>query len=168
MGLALSLGIATAAGAQTRFIVSANGSEVIDSHTSLTWRRCVEGMTWSGSTCTGSALSLTHSAAFARAKTQQGWRLPNVKELASIVDDAVYANNGSTAVVAMIDAAAFPNTPQNPHWASTPQVGHPALAWLVDFYSGFVSDYIFTQDRNVLANTAWTTTVNVRLVKSSP
>lgn len=160
----IGLGVVLSAGAQTRFMISANGAEVTDNHTSLTWRRCVEGMTWSGSACTGSPLSLTHSGAFARAKTQSGWRLPNVKELASIVDDAVYESNGGNADVAMIDPAAFPNTPQTRYWASTPQVGFPALAWLVSFYNGLVSDYIFTQDRNVLSGE----TVHVRLVKSSP
>jgi Protein of unknown function (DUF1566) len=164
MGLTFSLGVATAANAQTRFTISADGSEVTDNHTSLTWRRCVEGMTVSGAACSGSPLSLTHSGAFARAKTQEGWRLPNVKELASIVDDAVYDNGGSTVRVAMIDPAAFPNTPRTDHWASTPQVGFPALAWLVSFYNGLVSDYIFTQDRNILSSA----TVHVRLVKSSP
>lgn len=164
IGLAMSLGMATAAGAQTRFTISANGTEVTDSQTSLTWRRCVEGMTLSGAACTGSPLTLTHSGAFARAKTQEGWRLPNVKELASIVDDAVYDNTGSTVRVAMIDPVAFPNTPRTNHWASTPQVGFPAMAWLVSFYNGLVSDYIFTQDRNVLSSE----TVHVRLVKSSP
>lgn len=166
----IGLGVALTAGAQTRFTISANGAEVTDNHTSLTWRRCVEGMTWSGSACTGSPLSLTHSGAFARASAQSGWRLPNVKELASIVDDAVYDNSSSTAQVAMIDRTAFPNTPRTNHWASTPQVGFPAIAWLVSFYNGLVSDYIFTQDRNSLSfnGSSYSETVNVRLVRSSP
>jgi len=44
------------------------------------------GQTWAnaGSSCTGTASTYTHEQAPAYAKTQTGWRLPNVKELASL------------------------------------------------------------------------------------
>lgn len=91
-----------------RFSYSSSGSEVTDNATGLTWRRCAEGMTWSGSTCTGSAATYTHEGALQQAQSQssgQNWRLPNVKELSSIVDDR--------RISPAIDPVAFPNTPGN-------------------------------------------------------
>lgn len=153
--------VAAPAQAQTRFSYSADGSEVTDQSTRLTWRRCVEGMSWSGSGCTGTAGSFTHSQALVRAQAQTGWRLPNVKELASIVDD--------TRSNPAIDPNAFPDTPTENFWSTTPQVGFPQLAWLVRFYDGLVSDYILTLNRNFLTDEyGRTTVVRVRFVRSTP
>ena len=64
---------------------SANNA-VVDRLTGLTWRRCLEGQVWNGSACTGAIQSYAHEAALSRARNQMGWRLPNVKELSSLVD----------------------------------------------------------------------------------
>jgi hypothetical protein len=120
---------------QTRYTYSAAGDEVTDSKTSLIWRRCSEGQTWSGSTCTGTAATYTHEQALAQAQSQAGtagWRLPNVKELTSIADKAL--------VNPAIDSTAFPATPSNWYWSSTPYAGSSSDAWNVDFYYGYVSD----------------------------
>ena len=154
-GVALVAGCAGSAMAQTRFTISANGEEVTDSKTSLTWRRCVSGMTWTGSACGGAASLFTHEQALAHAQAQSGWRLPNVKELASLVDE--------TRIDPAIDTSAFPNTPSEEFWVSTPQASNnPIMAWMVEFYSGVVSDYIGSSgDRNVEGK-------YVRLVRSTP
>ena len=96
---------------QARFAYSQDGSEVTDNQTGLIWRRCSEGQSFSGGTCVGVAANFTHEAALAHARSQTGWRLPNVKELASIVD--------RTRQNPAIDIAAFPATPCCA-WSSSP------------------------------------------------
>lgn len=68
----------------SRFIDNLDGT-VTDQASGLQWKRCAEGQTWSGGTCTGSAtthtwqqaLQLADSASYAG---QSDWRLPNIKE----------------------------------------------------------------------------------------
>jgi len=122
--------------AADRFVPSRDGQEVTDTKTGLIWRRCAEGMTFKVNTCTGSYKSYTHEAALKRAtqeatRTGVSWRLPNVKELASIVD----RSRQSPA----IDIKAFPATPSQWFWSSSPYVGSPDLAWGVFFNDGGVS-----------------------------
>ncbi|MDO4724850.1 MAG: DUF1566 domain-containing protein [Comamonadaceae bacterium] len=112
-----------------RFVpTGANNAEVRDTETGLIWARCSVGQSWDGSACTGAASAMTHEAALAHAKGQAGWRLPNVKELSSLVD------RGCSAPA--IDATVFPNTPGNWYWTSTPYAGNPAGAWSVNFSVG--------------------------------
>ncbi|MFI3196356.1 MAG: DUF1566 domain-containing protein [Methylococcaceae bacterium] len=122
--------------AADRYTVSANGEEVKDNETQLIWRRCPAGM--GGSGCTGSASTFTHQAALQHAAGQAAstgvaWRLPNVKELASLAD--LGRRNPA------IDTAFFPNTPSNVFWSSSPNVGYTYNAWYVNFYYGYVNDY---------------------------
>ena len=111
---------------------SADGSEVTDSKTGLIWRRCSEGQTWNGSTCAGTALAYTHEQALVHAQTQDGWRLPNVKELTSIVD--------RSRSIPAIDPTAFPATSTRWYWTSSPDADRVDV-WMVGFYVGYVSDY---------------------------
>lgn len=123
----------TVAQAQARYTYSATGDEVTDTKTGLTWRRCSEGQIWSGSICTGIAATYTHEQALAHATTQagtKGWRLPNVKELSSIAN--------RTRSNPAIDTNAFPATPPNLYWSSTPYAGYSAYVWWVEFSGGFV------------------------------
>ncbi|MDP2903829.1 MAG: DUF1566 domain-containing protein [Methylovulum sp.] len=125
--------------AASRYTVSANGQEVKDNKTQLVWRRCPEGMSWSVNACVGSASGLTHQAALQQAakvatNTGVAWRLPNVKELASIVD----RSRSNPA----IDTLAFPATPSNAFWSSSPYVGDTYNAWYVNFYNGYVSNSV--------------------------
>lgn len=144
----------------SQYIVSANGQEVTDSQTGLIWRRCSEGQTWSGSTCTGFASSYTHEAALAQATAQTlatnvAWRLPNFKELSSIANRA----NANPS----IDTSALPSTPSARFWSSTPyttgtpEVRDPYYAKYVDFSNG--TAYGAASRPQML---------NVRLVRSSP
>lgn len=72
------------------------GSEVKDKTTGLVWQRCVVGMSWNGTTCTGSATGQTWKDALDAARTATAttatpvtsWRLPNVKEVLSLIDRA--------------------------------------------------------------------------------
>ena len=110
----------------TSAIYSGDGinNAVIDRRTGLTWRRCVEGQTWSGSACLGSGTSYNHQGAFFRAKGQAGWRLPNIKELSSLSD------HGRT--VPALDPVSFPGAMPADTWSSTPFVTDSTVAWVVN------------------------------------
>ena len=98
----------------SRFSVVGDGSEVQDRTTGLVWKRCPVGFTWNGAGCQGSTSGLTHEQALALPPGTAGWRIPNIKELFSLVDYA----NGSFA----IDPLIFPLTPVSSIWSSTPAV----------------------------------------------
>ena len=124
--------------ADAPFTVSADGTQVTDGRTGLVWRRCAEGMAAAGGTCTGTASTFTHEQSLTRARDQAAstsvaWRLPNVKELASIAD--------RSKINPAIDTAAFPATPVNAFWSSSPYVGDAGLAWNVIFDNGYVGNY---------------------------
>jgi hypothetical protein len=118
-----------------RFIPSLDGSEVKDLLTGLVWRRCAEGMVWSSETqtCVGSPIQLQWRDALDHVRDNRsgGWRLPNVKELFSIVD--FETQNPA------IDRIAFPNTPNGLFLSSTP-VDSTGVAYfkLVSFFRGSV------------------------------
>lgn len=116
--------------------VQAEG-EVHDSSTDLIWDRCSIGQL--GEDCTqGAAQRLTWADALRasveantrRYKGHQDWRLPNVKELLSIVDLA--------RPCPTIDTAAFPKTVCDWYWSATPRAGEPGRAWDVGFDDGHV------------------------------
>jgi Protein of unknown function (DUF1566) len=132
----LSASIVLATAAQAALIPNAAGDEVTDTATGLIWKRCSEGQAWDivQATCTGTAMTFTHEQALQLAATQAGtagWRLPNVKELSSIVD----ASRASPA----IDTASFPATPSKWYWTSSPYAGLSGYAWGVSFYYGSVN-----------------------------
>lgn len=146
MALLACLGTAGQTHAQARFTYSVDGAEVTDAQTGLIWRRCSEGQNWSASTCAGTASIYTHEQALARAKTQGTWRLPNVKELSSLVDGSRFNP--------AIDGNAFPLTPSAIYWTATPDVRLASFAWTVDFALGGV----VSSNRNIYG-------VLVRLVR---
>ncbi len=117
------------------YTYNAAGDEVTDAATGLVWRRCSAGQTWASATatCSNIASTMTHEAALSYAVSQPGWRLPNVKELSSLVN----ADRGAPS----IDIAVFPNTSTSRYWTSTPYVGWTESAWYVDFNDGG-ADYI--------------------------
>jgi hypothetical protein len=102
-----------------RFIAGGDGT-VRDAATGLTWQQVVDGTqrTWPDARTYCSALAVAGG----------GWRLPNMKELQTLVDER--------RIDPSIDGALFPSTPSSGFWASTPLAGMPPFAWFVDFYSG--------------------------------
>lgn len=133
---------------QPRYTVSADGQEVTDNQTKLIWQRCAEGMSYSGGTCTGTASFFTHEAALQQsiAQTQTTgitWRLPNVKELSSILD--------KTQGMPTIDPTAFPATPLQAYfWSASPYVSDSRYAWIGNFtdagaYSGSRSNAYYVR-----------------------
>lgn len=109
-----------------RFEVS--GDEVTDMRTNLIWKRCAEGRVWvsASSSCSGSALSLTWSQALSRGTGD--WRLPNIKELLSIVE----VSCASPA----INETIFPDTSTDGFfWTSSPYINN-GQSWSVLFDDG--------------------------------
>lgn len=130
----LGLGSMSAAQAEGRFVISANGQEVTDTQTKLVWQRCSVGQPWDGKTCLGTATKVTlASAKEIGASMAPGWRLPTKDELTGIVD--------RTKKKPAIDKAAFPGTPPTIFWSSRPEASDNLAAWLVDFKTGRVIGY---------------------------
>ncbi|PAT38042.1 DUF1566 domain-containing protein [Vandammella animalimorsus] len=123
-------------------VPESNGAEVRDTATGLIWRRCSEGQSWSGASCVGTFSRMTYDEAMAHAEGQPDGRLPNLKELQSLVRREC-ANPA-------IDADAFPNTPGTWYWTRTPHAGSSADAWIVGFYEGGFADYYYQNFRGAV------------------
>ena len=100
--------------------------------TGLMWKKCAQGQ--SGVSCsTGSATTLAWAGALASAVSDAtaghtDWRLPNKKELESIVEGCGYSP--------AINLAIFPNTPSGTFWSGTTYATDAPTAWSVDFIDG--------------------------------
>jgi len=117
----------------TQFADNADGT-VTDNQTELMWMRCSLGQTLGGGTCSGTASTFNWQTALIAAESYSfagfdDWRLPNVRELASIVEDSCFSPS--------INATIFPVTPIAWFWSSTPHkgsgLGFDVFAWLVKF-----------------------------------
>ena len=103
-----------------RYIVHSTNGTVLDKTTKLIWKQCSEGQT--GSTCTGSASTFTWKEALEEASnstfaTHTNWRLPNIKELASLAK--------INCQLPSINKIIFPNTPPNKSfWSSSPSADY--------------------------------------------
>lgn len=119
-----------------RFVPSADGTEVKDTLTGLIWRRCAEGKTWNNDaqTCDGHATEFTWLEALDHVEKNinRKWRMPNVKELYSLVD----LEKANPA----IDRRAFPHTRGSSFLSSTPEGrGSVVYVQVVEFYQGSVT-----------------------------
>jgi len=89
-----------------------------DNPVQLIWKRCAVGQTWEATKkkCKGVPVKKTWKEALQLAALEPGgWRLPNVNELAAIIDYQCYAPP--------INLTVFPNTPESDtagFWSSTP------------------------------------------------
>ncbi|OQX11938.1 MAG: hypothetical protein BWK73_16215 [Thiothrix lacustris] len=110
---------------------------VTDTKTGLMWKQCAEGRSDVGC-ATGTPQTSTWQAALAQVQTVNAsggfagytdWRLPNIKELRSIVERQCY--------YPAINLTRFPNTSITAFWSSSPDVYSDSdLARLVSFYDG--------------------------------
>jgi hypothetical protein len=135
-------------------------STVTDAATGLMWDQCP--LDRSGANCTtGTVFSGNWQAALAAVHTANqnarhgysDWRLPNVKELRSLVDKSK-PGPGQVGLVPSIDTTAFPGTPAAGFWSSTTYTPDSAVAWFVHFSYGDTSYFYKTN------------TYYVRLVRS--
>ncbi len=117
-----------------QLIDNGNGT-VTDLKTGLMWKQCLEGL--SGD-CTGTATTFTWRDALQQPGVVNDasgfadytdWRLPNIKELRSIVEEQC---SGPA-----INATRFPNTPSSNVWSGSPYAVNSAYAWYVYFDYGY-------------------------------
>ena len=121
----------SAAHADGRFVISADGQEVTDTQTKLVWQRCAVGMKWDGKTCAGKATKMSLAQAKkAQDASNPAWHAPSKEELSSLVNKSQKKPR--------IDHDAFPATPSGVFWAMRPEANDNLNAWLVDFRSGRV------------------------------
>lgn len=104
-----------------------NDGSVTHKITGLTWKRCAEGQTWAGSTCSGTAKTYSWDQANALSNSS-GWRLPRIDELVTIVERDNYKP--------AINATIFPNTSPSFFWSASATY-HADKAWSVFFHPGF-------------------------------
>lgn len=112
-----------------------NGT-LTDSRTGLMWQKIgpAEGLTWEE--------ALKHCDSLWLAG-QNGWRLPNIKELRSLSDDRLTQPS--------LDSKLFPQAKADAYWSSTTQSNRPERAWYVDFTTGLVTYADKTERLLVLA-----------------
>ncbi|MBK6999788.1 MAG: DUF1566 domain-containing protein [Rhodoferax sp.] len=135
--------------------------------TNLTWKRCAEGQTWTGSTCSGEALrhdfdqanALTGTTSFAG---MSDWRLPTEDELLSLVDYSSYGTTTNTSI--------FPVAPSLGFWSSSPTM--EGVAWLVRFDEGGKASFSYRGEGNavrlVRGGPSWGATEPVCTLSASP
>lgn len=101
-----------------------NGDDMVtDTTTGLMWQQVTGGnMNWEA------ALSYCENLTLA---DYTDWRLPNIKELQSIVNYGTYNP--------AIDTSFFPNTVSSGYWSSTTYAYITVRAWRVSFLGGGVS-----------------------------
>jgi hypothetical protein len=103
------------------------------------WKQCLEGR--SGAGCaSGSVAGFTWQDALQRPGVVNGgggfaghtdWRLPNINELRSIVEEQCYGP--------AINLAVFPNDPSSVVWSSSPYASYSNYAWIVYFHDGYAN-----------------------------
>ena len=124
-----------------RWQVRSDGLVVADTATGLIWDRCTWGQ--SGTDCSGEgqlflewtdAMHVAEIANQQRYKGAYDWRVPNVRELETLVKiDAAWPS---------INSEVFPNTPSTMYWTSSNSWLIPGIsidAWTVLFREGVVS-----------------------------
>jgi uncharacterized repeat protein (TIGR02543 family) len=116
---------------------------VTHSLTGLIWKQCAEGL--SGASCEiGSATPFSWANALLKAKNTNfsghtDWRLPNKKELESIVE---YCGQGPAINTALFPASQFPTVYLAYFWSGSSFVSDPSNAWNVNFNYG-ITDYSY-------------------------
>jgi hypothetical protein len=125
-----------------RFVDNTNNT-IDDKATGLQWvkdhavlgtvggKNFAAGMSWSNALLAVAALNAANYAG------HNDWRLPNVKELMSIVEYG--------SVSPAINGTFFPNTVSDGYWTGTTYAGYTDGAWVVYFNDGVVS----SDDKNV-------------------
>lgn len=114
-----------------RYFVNNDGT-VTDLATDLMWAQCVVGV--SGVSCdNGAAEAMNWAAALEHAQTSDlagysDWRLPNIKELYSLVD--------FNRVEPAINLNVFPSTTADYTWSSSPMIDFAQDSWFVNFKAG--------------------------------
>lgn len=109
-----------------RFVNTEDGY-ILDVETMLRWNYCSLGQEYANGNCVGtpSQFETFHDALNAVASIE-GHRIPNIKELATLVE--------RSCVEPAIDQEVFPDTPLYVYWTSTPKASGSAM--IIDFTDG--------------------------------
>ncbi|MFM2449292.1 MAG: hypothetical protein RIS44_1742 [Pseudomonadota bacterium] len=159
------------------FDVFSGGDEVRDSRTGLIWSRCSVGQSWSGTACEGIAKQFT--AQEAQKISVTGWRLPNIRELSSLIS---CRGNKMLATIDLADGlepvshhcedrvsrpatytSVFPMSSDDKtmgYWSSSMEKKDSKNFWYVSFFTGTVNVIVHEPDPQLLEK------MSVRLVRS--
>lgn len=122
-----------------RFIDNKDGT-ITDIQTQLMWKKCNEGETWrkASNSCSTITKQYTWQDSLKRARsvnnkgyaTHTDWRLPNIKELISIIEEGCEYPAANLRV--------FPSTKPDHYWSSTPLINflYATDAWSINFNVG--------------------------------
>ena len=130
----------------TDFILYNTGT-VTHKKTKLMWKVCSEGQVYDNGSCNGEIDIFTWQQALEKADLVNAsggyngytdWRVPNVKELASIIESKCKP---------FINEIVFLGNYKNSHWTSSPLPLKSYHAWVVSFNDGSVY-YIDRSDTN--------------------
>ena len=115
-----------------KYLDNGNGT-ITDSETGHTWFRCSAGQVWSDGKCKGRAIIRNFEEAQAWAEQAQiadmsNWRIPEIDEMTTIVED----DCRSPAV----DTNAFPGIQAENYWSSEDNFWISSMAWSLFFYKG--------------------------------
>ncbi len=121
-----------------------NNGVVIDSKTGLMWKQCTEGTRYNAKTgeCDDEANVYTwqgllqytqqlNQGKIGDTRNYNDWRIPNIKELESIVE--------YSCMSPAINLDVFSNTSRVSFWSSSTVFFSPYKAWTVQFNSGTVA-----------------------------
>lgn len=111
-----------------RFLSDTNADSVVDQLHGLVWKRCTIGQSWNGSKCMGNSISMNWQDALRSGGYY--WRIPNVKELSSLINPDFAVEQGG-----YVDKMAFPGIHLTSLWTSTPTSGLAFDAIIVDLFS---------------------------------
>ena len=128
------------------FVLSADGT-ARHVPTGLIWKRCAEGQAWESGGCSGSPEEFNWQSALQQSNTvntsggfagQSDWRLPDIKELQSIVEQQCYGP--------ALNPVVFPNQSTSTFWSSSPSAYGSDGAWVVNFNNGHALPIILFGD----------------------
>ena len=126
---------------------NSNGT-VTDPNTGLMWQKCNYGQEWNGSECEGDLALLNWEQALEAAENlswagHDDWRLPNINELLTLVDDQISHP--------AMDALFVTDDDNRSYWSSTTQNTWMDRAWRVEFGTGTSFDDSKSDNRFVRA-----------------
>ena len=117
-----------------RFTINDNGT-IMDNSTGLMWQLCQFGQSYDATTksCISVALQVDWQQALVAANNSdfagfKDWHVPNIKELASIIEHR--------CVEPAINLTVFSSTQNDNYWSSTTALSQPDHAWAYQFSDG--------------------------------